>query len=208
MKQGSHAYRRSATEISEMNFKGLLKEKQNIILQRWHNAVVETYPADTSDFLKKRQNRFANPVGFTITEVTEGLFEELLSESGTAAKTAELIDRIVRIRAVQEFSPSQAISFFFSLKHIIRSIVNESDPDKPMLYELAAFESKVDDIVLAAFDIFMSCREKIYEIRANEARNLTFRLLQRANLLCEKDSEEPAPPGEIPVNFKTKEVAK
>ena len=31
----------------------------------------------------------------------------------------------------------------------------------------------------------MKCREKIYDIKANEARSMTFRLLQKAQLIVE-----------------------
>jgi hypothetical protein len=31
----------------------------------------------------------------------------------------------------------------------------------------------------------MKCREKIYELKANEARNMTFRLLQQAKLIVD-----------------------
>jgi len=37
--------------------------------------------------------------------------------------------------------------------------------------------------------VYMKCREKIYEIKANEARNMTFRLLQQAKLIADNDDE-------------------
>jgi hypothetical protein len=55
---------------------------------------------------------------------------------------------------------------------------------------LLLFESKIDDLALLSFDIYMKCREKIYELKSNEVRNMTFRLLQRANLICEIQDQE------------------
>jgi hypothetical protein len=52
-----------------------------------------------------------------------------------------------------------------------------------MSEQLSAFDSTIDDLALYAFDIYMKCREKIYELKANEAKNATFRLLQRAKLM-------------------------
>jgi len=40
-------------------------------------------------------------------------------------------------------------------------------------------------MVLRGFDLYTNCRERIYEIRAKEAKNQVSRLLQRAGLLCE-----------------------
>jgi hypothetical protein len=35
----------------------------------------------------------------------------------------------------------------------------------------------------------MNCREKLYEIKANEAKNRVSRLLQKAGLICEIQEE-------------------
>ncbi len=59
-----------------------------------------------------------------------------------------------------------------------------------MAEELAALESRIDDMALLAFDLFMGCREKIYELRANEVRNRTVRLLKKADLIVEIPDDE------------------
>ena len=43
---------------------------------------------------------------------------------------------------------------------------------------------KIDDIVLIAFDIFMGCREKIYEIKANEERNKIYKAFATSGTGC------------------------
>ena len=77
---------------------------------------------------------------------------------------------------------------------------------------MVIFESRIDAIALHAFDSFMKCREKIYEIKTNETRNMTFRLLQKAQLLSPKKPEETQGPEsdeeKISDKSKTKEVAK
>ena len=52
-------------------------------------------------------------------------------------------------------------------------------------------ESRIDDLALLAFDIYMKCREKLYDIRANEAKNQVSRLLQRAGMLSEIPDKKP-----------------
>ena len=51
--------------------------------------------------------------------------------------------------------------------------------------ETVAFESRIDDVVLLAFDLYMGCREKIFEIRADQAKRQVSGLLQRAGLISE-----------------------
>jgi hypothetical protein len=40
---------------------------------------------------------------------------------------------------------------------------------------------------LLAFDIYMQCREKIYELKANEMKERTFKAFARAGLVKEPD---------------------
>ena len=59
--------------------------------------------------------------------------------------------------------------------------------------ELLALESRLDDAALMGFDVYMGCREKVYEIRACEAQNRVSGLLRRMGLIADIpawDSEE------------------
>ncbi len=186
----------------------LLSEKRPDILKRWFDIVVESYPADTTIFLRKQKDRFANPVGHTLKQGTEVFFDELLS-GADAEKAAPSLDGIIRIRAVQEGPPSRAIVFILLLKSIIREILGEAVQERSLSGELVALEARIDAVALYAFDSFMKCREKIYEVKTNETRNMTYRLLQKAQMICEVPGEEPAGPGENRSNKpKPKEVAK
>jgi hypothetical protein len=40
-------------------------------------------------------------------------------------------------------------------------------------------------LVLLAFDIYVTHKKKLYEIRANQAKNQVSKLLERAGLICE-----------------------
>jgi hypothetical protein len=175
-----------------MNLGRFLAEKKPDIIKGWFKVIIETYPADTAAFLKKQQNRFANPVGSTISHGIEKIFDEVLSDADFE-KVSPFLDNIIRIRAVQDFTPSKAVSFVFSLKGVIRQELEENEVADISTEELQALDDKIDALALLAFDIFMRCREKIYEIRSNELRNMTFRLLQRANKLDEVQAEKPEP---------------
>ena len=173
----------------DINLKKKLVEKKSAIVKKWFDAVADTYPDNTSDFLKKKKAQFTNPVGYTLAEGLDGLYDSLLQ--GMIPDTVStFLDSIVRIRAIQEFTPSEAVAFIFQLKKIVRQeLGTEITQQQRMIEELAAFDSAIDDMALFAFDIYMKCREKIYEIKANEARNMTFRLLQQAKLITDTDDE-------------------
>jgi hypothetical protein len=168
-----------------MNLKQHLKEKKPDILKKWFDAIAGTYPGDTASFLKKQKAQFTNPVGYTLSEGMDGLFEGLL-QGLLPDDVSRFLDSIVRIRAIQDFSPSEAVTFIFHLKKVVRQeLGSEILAQQGASEELAAFESAIDDLALYAFDLYMKCREKIYELKANEARNMTFRLLQQAHLIVD-----------------------
>ncbi|MFZ5907901.1 MAG: RsbRD N-terminal domain-containing protein [Nitrospirota bacterium] len=167
-----------------MNLKDLLSERKSSILQRWFDAIIASYPQDASHFFKNNQNQFTNPVGYTFSEVTHGLFGALL-EGGDPARYFPFLNDIIKIKAVQDFSPSQAVSFLFLLKKVIREELEKELQRNQFHHELHALDLEIDALALLAFDVYMKCREKIYEIRTNEARNMMFRLLKKANLVRE-----------------------
>ncbi len=167
----------------------LLLENKQKILKKWFDLILETYPPDTTSFLKGQKNRFDNPVGYTISEGIEGLFEELL-RGVDYDRVSPFLDNIIRIRAIQDFTPSQALGFVFLLKKVIREELANEIREHRMFEEVLTLESKIDDLGNIAFDIYMKCREKIYELKANELRNRTYRILQRSNMVKEIKPEE------------------
>jgi len=171
-----------------MNLNDLLSEKRSDILQKWFDLIIESYPQETAIFLKSRKNQFGNPVGHVILEGIEEIYKEVSGEPNPE-KVSVYLDNIIRIRAIQEFSPSKALSFLFLLKKVIRAEVANAAREYHMLEELSVIESRIDDLVNLSFDIYMQCREKIYELKANEVRNWTYRLLKNTNMVKEFKAE-------------------
>jgi len=150
--------------------------------------MLEAYPSNSANFLKEHNNQFANPIGHTLSRSIEGIFGELVNEADFD-KASPLIDDIVRISAIQEIKPSQALSFFFILKKVIRRELGKEISENRLESELVAFELTIDAFALFSFDLYLKCREKLYELRTNETKRLTYRLLQKANLVYEVRDE-------------------
>ena len=168
-----------------MTLKEHLQENRSAIVDQWFETVVGTYQEETRGPLRKQNAPFTNPVGFNTRQGLEGLFDGLL-KGMMPSETSRFLDGIVRIRAVQDFAPSEAVRFIFQLKTVVRSKLGETLREPAVAGELASFESAIDDLALFAFDLYLQCREKIYDIKANEARSMTFRLLQQAQVITEK----------------------
>ena len=162
----------------------LIEQNKAAITKKWFDLTVQTYAADTADFLKSKTDPFANPVGSTTQKGLDAILDQLIHAMEPAALNA-CLDPIIRIRAVQNFTPSQATAFILSLKKVLRDNLVKELHDSRLAAELVAFESKIDQLCLMAFDIYMQCRENIFQISSNETRNRTFRAFERAGLIAE-----------------------
>lgn len=178
-----------------MKLDELLRHKRSAIQDRWVRFIWDTYPADAKRFLAKQRDPFANPVGTTISKEIQNIYGKLL-EGFDPEGVSPLLDRIVRIRAVQDFTPSQAIAFVFLLKAAIRSELENEIHQSHLLEDLLDFEAKIDRLALLAFDIYVKCKERLYEIRANQAGRQVSRLLRRAGLVSEIPKWESPPEGD------------
>jgi len=178
-----------------MNLEHPLAQKKAAVLERWLQLILESYPPATVRFLMQGKDRFANPVGYTIPREIEVLYEELLQNMDSDKISASL-DNIIRIRSVQDYPPSQAIVFVFLLKKAIREELAYDIGGKLAYEDLLKFEVRIDELVLLALDIYMKCREKVYDIRLKEVKTegeQTLRLLKMSGLINEKPGAEQFP---------------
>lgn len=143
-----------------------LVEKRAAVLERWFQAILATYPEETAQFLRQNKNQFANPVGSTIVTRIGVLYDALIAGEPVSA-LAPALDDIVRIRAVQDFAPSAAVAFVYALKPILREELAGADL-APAAW--AHLDAGVDRMALLAFDIYVQCRERLFEIRVREIK--------------------------------------
>ena len=161
-----------------------LAQKKSGVLKKWFDRIIATYPADTAQFLGSQKDPFANPVGQTTRQNLEAILDQILSDADPQS-TRELLDPIIRIRAIQDFTPAKAIGWIFDLKDIIRDTLAIGAGDGKRLKELTRLDRRIDKLGLLSFDIYMQCREKIYDLKANEMKARTYSAFARAGLIKE-----------------------
>jgi hypothetical protein len=147
----------------------LLLQKKNIIVEKWIESIITFYPKETYEFLRLQKNRFSNPAGYIISDFAEKVFSELMKGYNAEIINQSLND-IIRLRAVQDFLPSQAVGFVFFLKQIIRSEIGIEIKDEKLSQELSELDDRIDKTALAAFNLYTEAREKIYQIRLKEIK--------------------------------------
>jgi len=146
-----------------------LKRRADRILDRWVEDCLATYPAEASAAWTRQRDPFANPVGHSLRTGTQRLLEALL-DGVDVEETKRGLDEIVRIRAVQQMSPSVAIGFVFHLKDAIRAELGDALDGPELRAELRELETRIDAAALIAFDLYVEYRERVTTLRINELK--------------------------------------
>ena len=143
------------------------------ILDLWFEKTLEIYPEQTRSSISRSNERFRNPVGFTARESLAKLLDELAGEMDVV-RVCNAVEEIVRLRAVQECTPTAAVSFVFQLRQIVR--------DQHAEAEFADLERRIDQLALLTFDRYVKCREDLALVRINEAKRALNLRQMRADL--------------------------
>lgn len=149
------------------------------VLDAWRDEALQSYPVDTRAFLLREKDRFQNPVGATLATGLEAMLTGLLGGADREA-LADAADPVVRVRAVQDFSPAAAVGFVFGLKDAARKALGELAATGDGQRAFAELDRRVDVLALAVFERYVACREQVFAIRAGELRRQTSALLERA----------------------------
>lgn len=167
-----------------MNLVQRLAERKAELAEKWGDLVLGTYPGETQAIWKAKKNKFSNPVGAAINDSVTALLDLILTWEDGDAVVREL-EYLVKIRAVQNFKPSEALSFIYLFKKLLREEYLEELTKEGRLEELLSFETRIDNLALLAFDQYAEARQTIYESRVKEVKNAQRNLLRRAGMLVE-----------------------
>ncbi|MBT8369512.1 MAG: RsbRD N-terminal domain-containing protein [Deltaproteobacteria bacterium] len=95
-----------------MALKKLLEEKKSSIIKKWVQKTIDSYAPDAAMFFNNQMNDFLNPVGGTIRSSLESLYDTILFKKD-ADRIKSTLEPLIKIRAVQNFTASQAVGFLF-----------------------------------------------------------------------------------------------
>jgi len=145
-----------------------LADKKNEILSLWIARTLDSYVSP--GFFKSSKDPFANPVGSNISAGLTTLLELLLANAEQQA-FASALDQVIRIRAVQEFTPAQALAPILELKWVVKQVFSGDKKTQPLLQSLDGLDCEIDRIALSAFNIYSECREQLYRNRIRELKS-------------------------------------
>lgn len=163
----------------------LSRQQRDEMLGRWFDLIVGAYPDETERFLREQADEFANPVGAALREELGPILDGVLSGCDPVELEPPL-DRVIRVRALQDMSPAEAVAFILQLKPLFAEIGEEvSDVAR------AEFERRVDTALLTAFNVYSRCREQVFDIRVKEIKNRSLKMMERLNSWREQRVGDP-----------------
>jgi hypothetical protein len=130
------------------------------IAERWLARTVDSYPESARFRFISEADPFRNPVGHALKENLGILAREVLGEMDQRAIKPAL-DMLVRLRAVQDFTASDALQFIPDLKDTIAEVLGAIP---------AQLERRIEELARMASDKYSMCRRQIAALRAKEHR--------------------------------------
>jgi hypothetical protein len=163
-----------------VTFGDLLEERKDTIVERWVDAVLAAYPSDSAAIFQAQKDPFANPLGHTVRESTKGVFQVIL-DGMDRDELRKQLDPIVRIRAVQQLTPPEALSFVFALRSIVQDTIPEAKADPRHGGGIAKLNEQIDQVALAAFELYAARREEVSQLRIGEVKRQVAWVMAKIN---------------------------
>ncbi len=154
-----------------MDILHIFKEHKTAIVKEWVEAVFNSYPLDTSGFLRTKKDDFCNPVGEMTTTIAHYIYDAAAGEQVNEDALNNALTRFVRLRAVQKFAPSLGIGVLYLFKHIFREKILPELKKHGQIDAYLEAESRIDTLALMSLDIYASARETLAEQRIKEIRD-------------------------------------
>ncbi|MDR0466773.1 MAG: RsbRD N-terminal domain-containing protein [Deltaproteobacteria bacterium] len=161
-------------------FAELCRTARDQILAKWSEAVFSSYPLDMTGFARTQEDRFRNPGGHAIRQALEEMYAAVSGGLTSEHLLRGSLEMFVKLRAVQSFTPIQALGVVYLLKPLLRERVLPDCLRNGLLDEYLEAESRLDTAALLACDIYMTSREKVFEERVGEIKRQHAQLVRWA----------------------------
>ena len=176
-----------------MKLSELMTQKQEPLCGRWLQAILAEYGEKAATAWRLNKDPFTNPVGHAFRTEAPKLVE-WSARGGEVAEAASALEPILRIRAIQDLSASQAVGFVFKLRELVRAELASELAGGALDAELAALDRQVEAMGMVAFDVYVACRERFYNVRVNELKRSVAMLVRRYGLTDPAEAASPPAP--------------
>lgn len=161
----------------------IFRKHKDKIVQLWIEATNATYPFATPGFIKTSNDPFANPVADMTKQAALACYDAIIGEDINEENLYNEIERLVKLRSVQNFIPEKAINIFFAFRPLLQKHILPEMLAENLLMDYLLAESRIDSLTLIAFSQYVKNRETLAEIRIKEIKNKHAQLAKWAEKL-------------------------
>jgi hypothetical protein len=164
-----------------MALRDLLAQRRPALCGRWLDAVLGEYGPVTAARWRTERDPFANPIGHALSTGLPELVAAVASERGPDDRALSALQEIVRIRSVQDLSPSRAVGFVYLLRRAVREELAAELSGGAHAADLEALDAQIEQLALLAFDAYVALREEMFRLRQEELKRSVASILRRWN---------------------------
>ncbi len=150
-----------------------MRANEERIVKQCFERLTGCYHPETAGFMKKERDPFQNPFGHAVRAALEGVFKELIEE-GRPEGFRRALQELMRIRAAQTESASEALCFVRFLREAVQEeLAREAGRNggwDGIPEEYSLLEEHLHELTVIACDLFVESRKKIDAIRIKEIR--------------------------------------
>ena len=166
----------------------LLATRRDAVVEAWWEKVLELYDERARNLLRRNEDPFTNPLRSTFVSAIERIVDSLAA--GQDIDTArDAIREVVKLRAVQEVSPGEALDSFLVFRKALKEVAEDS-------WDEVAEEAMAaqDALLRFAADEYLEAQKLILDIKYREQVRRFHLLMRRASLTAPQSiwSEEPS----------------
>ncbi|MCL1985251.1 MAG: RsbRD N-terminal domain-containing protein [Betaproteobacteria bacterium] len=170
-------------------FAGFCRSEQEQILAEWNEAVFATYPLSTAGFARTKEDQFRNPGGHAVHLALEETYKAVSGQASSEELLRSSLEMFVKLRAVQDFTPIQALGVIYLLKPLLRERILPACLQNGLLDDYLEAESRLDTAALLACDIYVASKKRVLEERIGEIKRQHTQLVRWAQKKGDGPSE-------------------
>ena len=106
-----------------MSTEDIISARRDAAIQKWTEAVFAMYPFETTGFIRTQRDLFANPVGHANRAAGEQIYDAVTGRDVDMEKVHASVAALIRIRAVQDLKPEQAVGVLYLYKSVLRELL-------------------------------------------------------------------------------------
>lgn len=153
-----------------MSTEDIISARRDAAIQKWTEAVFAMYPFETTGFIRTQRDQFANPVGHATRAAGEQIYDAVTGRDVDMEKVHASVAALIRIRAVQDLKPEQAVGVLYLYKSVLRERSLRTCWPPGMSRGSWTWGIVWDTLCLMAFNLYLADREQVYAERVAQQR--------------------------------------